>query len=87
MKTRILEKTHLDHGWKEMSEAPTDGTEIVGWMPTKGHVLMRFSQGWELYCSIPMLQKVGHSTMGWSQTTTSPIAWREKCYNSTEWIF
>ena len=73
--------------WREMPEAPTDGTEVVGWIPAKGHVLMRFRDGWEFYNRVPSRRTVGHYTMGWSRPGTQPTAWRKKCERSTEWIF
>lgn len=72
--------------WAGMDSAPTDGTEVVGWVPYKGHVLMRYRDGWEFYNSIPMTRKPGHYIMGWSRFGTMPTHWRPKQENSREWI-
>jgi hypothetical protein len=72
--------------WFGMDSAPTDGTEVVGWVPHKGHCLMRYRDGWEQYKSIPHV-KPGFTTMGWARFGNKPTHWRPKQENSREWIY
>ena len=72
--------------WSGMDTAPTDGTEIVGWVPHIGCCLMRYRDGWEHYKSIPHV-KPGFTTMGWARFGNKPTHWRPKQENSREWIY
>ena len=72
--------------WLEINSAPTDGTEVIGWIPLEGYVLMRFCNGWEFYTCIPSHKESELSTMGWVKFE-NPTYWRNKQKNPREWIY
>ena len=72
--------------WREMSDAPNDGSEIVGWIPYKGHVLMKWDGCWKIKMNMPK-DRAGLYVMGWGLPQKQPTAWREKMEQSTEWIY
>ena len=72
--------------WLPMEMAPTDGTEVVGWVPLKGHFLMRYRDGWEYHARIPHKQP-GFFTLGWRRFGNPPTYWRHKEEDPREWIY